>query len=71
MVFVKVTVFCCFFTKKHHKTIIFPTYGFGMILINFSSVESHRFQPGKSGEGRKLLFGKGVKVSGKPKSLDL
>ena len=37
MVFVKMMVFCWFLTKNHHKTIIFPTYGFGMVLINFSS----------------------------------
>ena len=37
MVFVKVMVFCWFLTKHHKKTIIFPTCGFGMVLINFSS----------------------------------
>ena len=38
MVFVKVMVFCWFLTKNHKKTIIFPTYGFGMVLINVSCV---------------------------------
>ena len=38
MVFVKVMVFCWFLTKNRQRTVIFPTYGFGMVLINFSCV---------------------------------
>ena len=36
MVFVKVMVFCWCLTKNHQKTMPFPTYGFGKVLINFS-----------------------------------
>ena len=35
MVLIKSDGFLLVFTENHHKTITFPAYGFGMVLINF------------------------------------